>query len=80
MSEIDQEAENVTASVFHLLRQRGKDARNWQRQAEEWRADGQRGELAALRAVLADLLTGAEQQSQSHVDVAVKCRAALAHE
>src|SRR5260221_10477103 len=31
----DQEAENVAASVLHLLTQRGIDARNWQAQAEQ---------------------------------------------
>lgn len=30
-----------------------------------------------LRAALEDILVGAEQRSQSHVDVALKCRAAL---
>lgn len=33
--------------------------------------------VSSLRAALSDLLTGAEQQSQSHADVLCKCRAAL---
>jgi|GEM_PF-6645342 len=56
----DQEAENVAASVLHLLTQRGKDAENWQRQAEDWKriAEQRRTELADLltdaRAVIAE--------------------------
>jgi len=47
---IDQEAENVAASVLHLLTQRGKDAENWQRQAKDWEATATalRRELDAL--------------------------------
>ncbi len=37
----------------------------------------QAARIAALEATLRDLMTGAEQQSQSHVDVLVKCHAAL---
>ena len=46
----DQEAENVAASVRHLLTQRGKDAENWQRQAKDWEATA-----AALRRECDDL-------------------------
>lgn len=49
--------------VAALLRH---DANSWRERAGQ------------LEAALHDLLTGAEQQSQSHVDVAVVCRAALA--
>lgn len=34
----DQEAEDVAASVRHRLVQRGKDAENWRRQANDWEA------------------------------------------
>jgi len=46
----DQEAENVAASVRHLLTQRGKDAENWQRQAKDWETTA-----AALRRECDDL-------------------------
>ncbi len=47
----DQEAKNVAASVLHLLTQRGVDAREYERQAGEWRAvaDRQRKELDELK-------------------------------
>ena len=48
----NQEAENVAASVRHLLTQRGKDAENWQRQAKDWKRIAEQ-----RRAELADLLT-----------------------
>lgn len=34
-------------------------------------------DIERLRSGIKDLMTGAEQQSQSHIDVAVKCRALL---
>jgi len=49
---MDQEAENVAAQVRHLLTQRGKDAREWERQSKQWEGvvREQRAELDELRA------------------------------
>lgn len=46
----DQEAEDVAASVLHLMTQRGKDARNWEQQALDWKAvaEKRRAELSGI--------------------------------
>ena len=56
----DQEAENVAASVRHLLTQRGKDAENWQRQAKDWEATA--GALRVERDDLARQLAEAQRR------------------
>jgi hypothetical protein len=55
----DQEAANVAASVLHLLTQRGKDAREWERQSKQWEgvAVERRRELEETRASLTTLRT-----------------------
>lgn len=70
-------------------------ARAWKQKAKEYRAAARlakaawqqnerirrahRKRIEELEQVIADLLVGAEQRSQSSVDVSVKCRKALGY-
>lgn len=64
------------------VRRRDPELANWASVEAGHQIDLEGGKTFAdvverLESALRDLIEGAEQQSQSHIDVAVKCRAAL---
>lgn len=68
--------------AMRYVRRRDPELANWASVEAGHQIDVEGGKsfedvVARLEGALQDLLTGAEQQSQSHVDVALKCRAAL---
>lgn len=68
--------------AMSYVRRRDPELADWASSEAGHRIDQEGGlsyedAFGHLEDVLRDLLAGAERQSQSHVDVAVKCRSAL---